>query len=134
VQFCFGVAEVSLALPSGDCVEEGLLVWNAAVEALGGRNAEFGFGQIGPTSVLGRIMAVAPLDQPPGLGGRERLERSLAMNVEIILDEDDRLGILEMAIGQVFQGMGVVDGGVAVGEQSRSMGMSTQPLSGIAAR
>ena len=44
------------------------------------------------------------------------------------------LGVREMAIGQVFQGMGAVDGGVAVGEQSRSMGMSTQLLSGIAAR
>jgi hypothetical protein len=39
---------ISLALPGGDFVDEGLLVGNAAVEALSGENAEFGFGQIKP--------------------------------------------------------------------------------------
>ena len=38
------------------------------------------------------------------------------MGVEIVLDEDDRLGLREVDIGQVFQNMGEVDGGAAVGD------------------
>ena len=38
------------------------------------------------------------------------------MGVEIILDEDDRFGLREVDVGQVFQNVGVIDGGAAVGD------------------
>ena len=34
--------------------------------------------------------------------------------VEIVLDQHDGLGVREVAIGQIFQDVSVVDGGVAV--------------------
>ena len=36
------------------------------------------------------------------------------MDVEIVLDQHDGLGVREVAIGQIFQDVSVVDGGVAV--------------------
>jgi hypothetical protein len=35
-------------------------------------------------------------------------------DVEIVLDQHDGLGVREVAIGQIFQDVSVVDGGVAV--------------------
>ena len=90
-------------MPSGNFFDECFLVGDATTEALAGQNAEFGFGQVEPGAVLGRVMPFEPLDETPGLRGRKRLvERSLAMDVEIVLDENDRLGVGEVAIGQVF--------------------------------
>ena len=37
-----GVVGVSILLPSGDFIDEGLFVWDAAIEALGRKDAEFG--------------------------------------------------------------------------------------------
>src|ERR1700730_10115853 len=36
-----GVVGVSILLPSGDFIDEGLFVWDAAIEALGRKDAEF---------------------------------------------------------------------------------------------
>jgi hypothetical protein len=66
---------ISLALLGGDFVDEGPLVGNAAVEALSGQNAEFGFGQIKPTAVLGRVMPFEALDQAPFHGAFIRRPR-----------------------------------------------------------
>ena len=86
----FGVVRIAVVLPGGDFVDEGLFVGDATVEALGGQDAEFGFRQIEPASVLWRVMPFEALDQPPGFGGRKGLvEGSLAMDVEIVLDQDD---------------------------------------------
>ena len=46
------VVGIALALPGGDFVDEGLFIGNAAVEALGRQDAEFGLRQIEPTAVL----------------------------------------------------------------------------------
>ena len=66
-----GVIGISLVLPGGDFVDEGLFVGDAAVEALGGEDAEFGFGQIEPTAVLWRVMPFETFDQPSGVVGRK---------------------------------------------------------------
>ena len=53
----------------------------------------------------------------PDLGGGKGLvERCGGVRVEIILDEDDRLGFGEVDVGQVLQDVGVVDGGAPVGD------------------
>ena len=38
------------------------------------------------------------------------------MDVEIVLDQDDDLGVGEVRIGQLFQDMSIIHGGVAVGD------------------
>jgi hypothetical protein len=43
--------------------------------------------------VFGRVVPFEALDQAPGFGGRERLvEGSFAVNVEIVLDQDNDFG------------------------------------------
>ena len=64
-----GVAGVTVALPGGDFLDEGLFVGNPAVEALGRQDAEFGFGQIEPTAVLWGVVPFEALDQASGFGG-----------------------------------------------------------------
>src|SRR6516165_2191937 len=94
---------IAVGLPGGNLVNEGLLVGDAAVEALGGEDAEFGFGQIEPTAVLGGVVPFEPLDQPSGFGSRKSLVKGrLAVDVEIVLDQHDRLFVREMSIGQVL--------------------------------
>jgi hypothetical protein len=70
---CLGVMGVAVMLPGGDFVGEGLFVGNATVEALGGENAEFGFRQIEPTAVLGRVVPFETFDQSPRFGSRKGL-------------------------------------------------------------
>ena len=65
----FGVIAVSVGLPSGGFVYEGLLVGNAASEALRREDAEFGLGHIEPTAVLGRIVPFEAFDEPSGFDG-----------------------------------------------------------------
>ena len=46
------------------------------------------------------VMPFEPLDQPPGFGGGERfVERRLAVDIEIVLDQDDDPGLGEVQIG-----------------------------------
>ena len=54
----FGVVRVAVALPCGDFVGEDLLVSDAAIQTLRRENAEFGFGQVEPTAVLGGVMPI----------------------------------------------------------------------------
>jgi hypothetical protein len=58
----FGVMGISVVLPGGDFIDEGLFIGNAAVETLGGQDAKFGFGQIEPAAVLGRVVPFEALD------------------------------------------------------------------------
>jgi hypothetical protein len=62
-------------------------------------------------------MPFEAFNQAPGLGGGKGfVERCGGVGVEIILDQDDGFGLREVDIGQVFQNMGVIDGGAAVGD------------------
>jgi len=65
--------DIAVALPGSDFVDESVFVGNAAVEALGGKDAKLGFRQIEPTAVLGCVVPFEPLDQPSGFGRRESL-------------------------------------------------------------
>ena len=76
------------------------LVGDAAIETLRGEDAEFGFGQVEPGAVFGRVAPFEAFDQAPGLGGGIGLvKRCGGVSVEIILDENDRLGFGEVGIG-----------------------------------
>jgi hypothetical protein len=63
----FGVVFISIVLPSGDLVDEDLLVGDAAIQTLRREHAKFGFGHVEPTAVLGRVM---PLCAAENYGGR----------------------------------------------------------------
>jgi hypothetical protein len=60
--------DVTVALPGGDFVDDGLLVGNAAVETFGGEDTEFGFREVEQTAVFGRVVPFEALDQPSRLG------------------------------------------------------------------
>src|ERR1019366_1103352 len=68
-----GLGEVGIAvvLPSGDFLDEGLLVGNPAVEALGRQDAEFRLCQNKPAAMLWSVVPFEALDQPPGFAGRK---------------------------------------------------------------
>ena len=65
------VIGISVAGPSGDFLDESLFVRDAAVEALGRQDAQFGFRQIKPTSMLWSVVPFEALDQSPCFGGRK---------------------------------------------------------------
>src|SRR5208282_4181428 len=51
------------------------------------------------------------LDQPPGFGGRKGLvEGRLAVDAEIVLDQNDDLGGGKVDIGQIFQDVSIING------------------------
>src|SRR5260370_30440452 len=71
-----GVVLIAVVLPCGDFVGEDLLVGDAAIQTLRRDNAEFGFGHVEPTAVLGGVMPFEALDEPARLGrGKGLLER-----------------------------------------------------------
>ena len=113
-----GVIFVSFADPGGDLVDDCLFIGDAPVgKLLRGEDAEFGFGQVQPGAVFRRVMPFESLYQTPGLGGGKGLvERRGGVGVEVVLDQGDRLGSREVDIGQVSQGVGVIDGGAAIGD------------------
>ena len=61
---CLCVIGISVVFPSGDFLDEGLFVWDAAIETLSGEDTEFGFREIEPTAVLRRVVPFEALDQP----------------------------------------------------------------------
>ncbi len=94
------VVGISIVLPSGDFIYEGLFVRDAAIEALGRKDAEFGLRHIEPTAVLWCVMPFEPFGQPPCFGGGEGfVKRSLGVGVEIVLYQNDFLGVEEVDIG-----------------------------------
>src|SRR3979409_976592 len=97
-----GVVGIAVVLPCGDFLDEGLFVGNPAVEALGGQDAEVGLRQLETTAMLWSVVPFEALDQPPGFEGRKGfIKRSLAVDIEIVLDQNDGLGIREVEIGQL---------------------------------
>ena len=81
-----GVVLVAVVLPCIDFVSEDLLVGDAAIQTLRREHAEFGFGHIEPTAVLGRVVPFETLGEPARLGGwKGFVERGGLVGVEIVL-------------------------------------------------
>src|SRR3982074_2123097 len=96
----FGVMGIAVSLPCGDVVDEDLLVGDAAVEALRRENGEFGFRHIEPTAVLWRVMPFEPLDEPSFfVRWKSLVQRCGLMGVEVVLHQNDFLGVGEMTVG-----------------------------------
>ena len=62
---------ISVVFPSGDFLDEGPFVWDAAIKTLSGEDTELGIREIEPTAVLRRVVPFEALDQPSGFGGRK---------------------------------------------------------------
>src|SRR5271169_172905 len=112
----FGVVLVAMVLPCGDFVGEDLLVGDAAIQTLRREHAEFGFGHVEPTAVLGRVVPFEALDEPARLSGGEGfVERGGLVGVEIVLHQQDLRRVGKMHVRQIPEHMGIIDGGVVVG-------------------
>ena len=62
-----------------------------------------------------RVVPLEAFDQAAGFGGWERfVERSLAVDVEIVLNQDNDLGVGKVRIGKVFEDVSIIHGGVAI--------------------
>jgi len=87
----------------------------SASEAMTRQNAQFTFGDIEPTAVLGRIMNLDPLGQSACFGRGECLVQGCQLvGVEIVTDQNDffRLGV--PFDQQALQFPGPVDGGAVL--------------------
>ena len=62
-----GVVLVAVVLPCVDFVGEDLLVGDAAIQTLRREHAEFGFGHVEPTAVLGGVVQLCAAEN---YGGR----------------------------------------------------------------
>ena len=112
---------VAVVLPCGDFVGEDLFVGDAAIQTLRRKHAEFGFGHVEPTAVLGRVMPFEALDEPARLGrGKGLIERGWLVGIEIILHQHDFHRVGKMRVGQIPEHVGIIDGGVAVGDLDMS--------------
>src|SRR5271165_163765 len=87
-----GVAEVAVFDPGADLADEGFVVWDAPIEALGSQDGEFGFCQIEPRAMLGGVDPFEAADEAAGLGRGEGLvERRLGVDVQVVLEQRDDL-------------------------------------------
>ena len=68
---CLGVVFVAVCLPGGDFPDQRLFEGDPPIEAMVLQDAQFRFGHIQPTAVLGRVMPFEPLDETACLGGGE---------------------------------------------------------------
>jgi hypothetical protein len=108
---------VAILQPGFDLFDDRGLIRNASIQTLRSQDAELGFGQIEPASVLWRVMPLEAFDQPSRLrGGKRLVERGGAMGVEIVLDQNDLPSAGKVCVGQILEDVGVVDGGAAVGD------------------
>ena len=70
-----GVIIVASGDPSGDFLDQILLVGDTPIETLTGQDAEFGLSHIEPTAVLWRAVPLEPFDEPACfLGGKSFIE------------------------------------------------------------
>src|SRR5262245_16422504 len=87
-----GSLRVAPDLIRADFVLEGGFVWNAPVQTLPDQNTQLDFRHIQPTAVLGGVVELQLLGQPPRfLRGKGFIERGWLMGVEIVQDDPDHL-------------------------------------------
>ncbi len=114
---CRGVMLVSVFFPGGNLPGQGGLIGNAAIETLEGEDGELGFGHVEPASMLWSVMPFEALDEATRLwGGEGGVERCGRVRAQIVLDQYDFGRVGKMGVGEVFQDLGVIDGGVMVGD------------------
>ena len=67
--------------------------------------------------MFGRVMPFESVGEAARFGGGEgRVERGRRVGAEIVLDQDDFVGVGKMQVRQFLQHLRVIDGGVMVGD------------------
>ena len=83
-----GVLAVADSFPCLDLFLQHLLIGDAAIEALGGENSEFGFRHVQPTPMFGCVVPLEPFNEAAGFGRRKGLvKRRWLVRVQVVLDE-----------------------------------------------
>src|SRR5688572_5187098 len=78
-------------------------VWNALVQALPSQHAQFDLRHVQPTPVLGCVMQLQLLRQPPGLLRRKGfIQRAQGVGVQVVLHQDDPFGRRVVNVHQVL--------------------------------
>ena len=105
-----GVVLVAVFDPGGDLAFEGLLIWNAAIEALAGEDRQFwGFPQIEPRPMLGCVHPLKALDEAASFRCWEGLvERRLGVDVQVVLKQRDQVGVREVVVGDLLENVGII--------------------------
>ena len=80
-----GSGGVALGLISADVPLQGFFVGVTSLEAGSGQHAELDLRHVQPATVLGGVVELQALGDPPGFGGREGLiEGRSAMSVQVV--------------------------------------------------
>jgi len=98
---------VARCLPGGGLPLQGRPVGQPAVQALSGQHGQFDLGHVQPAAVLGRVVQLQLVGEPPGLGRWERrIQRGGGVGVEVVLDQHDLFGVGVVDVDQVLDGSG----------------------------
>ncbi len=107
---------VAGVLPGGYLRPQRLLLTDPSVQALAAQHRQFRLRHVEPTAMLGRVMDLQPLDQPPGLFGSERLVQTpLPVRVQVVHHQRHLLRLRVLFIDQLADHMCEVDLGAPVG-------------------
>src|SRR5215207_8069028 len=99
-------------LPGHDLPLQRRLVGQPAIQALLGQHGKLDLGHVQPAPVLGGVVQLQLVGQPPGLRGRERrIQRRRRVGVEVVLHQHDLLGGRVVDVDQVFDAVRPVDAG-----------------------
>ncbi len=103
---------VAGGIPRLQFVLQGLVVTDAAVQALAGQNAQFDFGDIEPTAVTRGIDQMESLGQVMRLLSGERfVQGGDGVRVEVVADEMNLACLREVLVQQLPDLMGPIDAG-----------------------
>ena len=106
-----------------DLASEEVFVFHAVMEALAGQHGQFQFGHVEPTGVFGGKVPLDTLAQTPCLVRREGLiERVRAVRVQVVLHENDLLGIGIDRLAHPAQEVRVVPSGAPLFDVDMALG------------
>ena len=124
----FGIVGVAARAPRIDLGLEECGVGNAAGKALARKNREFGLGQIEPAAVLGRVVPFEPLDDAARFGRLEGfVKRCWRVRIQVVLNQDDLVGLGEVDVAQVAQDLRVVDRRASLGDFDMTPAVMAEP-------
>src|SRR5262245_5776543 len=100
---------IPLVLPRSHFRRDLFLTVQSPIQALAVHDADLRLRHVQPTPVLGRVVELDLVQQPPGLRRRERLiEAGPVVRVEVVLHQPDLLGPGVVGLDQLPHALGIV--------------------------
>ena len=113
-----GLGGVALGDQGLNLLPESILVGETLPEAATGQDTELDFRQVQPTSVLGGVVELQPLGNPPGLGCCKGLVQGRRpVRVQIVQDQPHHLYLRVSLVHQTAYLMGEVLHGAPLGHR-----------------